>query len=420
VFALVDCNNFYASCERVFNPKLERSPVVVLSNNDGCIIARSEEAKALGIKMGEPAFLMEDLLIKNNVAVFSSNYALYGDMSERVMTSLAELVKDIEVYSIDEAFLDLHGYGYTDLPKFAMQIKKTVKQWTGLSVTIGVAPTKTLAKIANRFAKKNKEFQGFCYLTDPKDIENKLENTLVEDVWGIGSQYYILLKKTGIYNALQLSKANDAWIRKYMTVMRLRTVYELRGIPCIPLEHHPADKKNICYARSFGKSTSDIEVLKEAISNYGAQCAQKLRKQKSCANLLSVFLETNRFKEEEPQYSYIKTVNLPAPTNNTPEIVHYAIGALKSIFKKAYNYKKTGIIVSGFSPDSEVQTALFDDKDREKLNNLMKTLDEINRREGRDFVRVASQGYDRKWKLRQEKLSPRYTTNWDDFLKIKI
>ena len=440
MFALIDCNNFYASCERVFNPKLEGKPVVILSNNDGCIISRSNEANAIGIKMGDPAFKMEDILMKNEVYVFSSNYALYGDLSERVMNTLMEIVPDIEIYSIDEAFLDLRFTAYDlqynnpekireELIELGKDIKKTVKQWTGIPVSVGIGKTKTLAKLANHIAKSkerkaSKEERDknniVCVLQEKEEIENALRDYPIEEIWGIGRQYTKLLYTYNIKTALELVNMNDSWIKKYLSIMGLRIVSELRGQPCISLEREAPPKKAICTARSMGKMTSEIEVLELAVANHATRCTEKLRAQGSCANMICVFIETNRFKEHEPQYHNYKVVKLPVASNISTEIIKYAITGLRMIFRKGYRYKKAGVIVSGIVPEESVQQDMFDTLDRVKNKNLMETIDRMNNMYGRDAVRSSSQGYSRKWKLRQEKLSPNYTSSWEEILIIKI
>lgn len=417
MYALVDCNNFYVSCERIFQPQFEGTPVIVLSNNDGCVISRSNEAKALGIKMGEPAFKIEKFLFKHKVAVFSSNYALYGDMSDRVMKTLAEFVPNIEIYSIDEAFLDFSGQKYQNLCGLATKIRKTVRKWTGMPVSIGIAPTKTLAKVANHIAKKSKDKNGIYELNDDKIIEDALENFPIDDLWGIGRRYSKYLLRNGINTALQLRNTNDNWIKKNLSVMGLRLVKELRGIPCISLETVTPVKKGIRTARSFGKMITSIEPVKEAVATFAARCAEKLRKQRSCANVLSVFIETNRFKENELQYNNSKVMRFPVATNSTPELIHYAITGLKMIYKSGYKYKKAGVFVTGIVPDNQIQYGLFDTVNS-RYKKLMPVYDQLNKTMGRDVVRYAAQGFDRKWKLRQEKLSPCYTTRWDDILKI--
>ncbi len=416
MIAIVDCNNFYVSCERVFNPKLEKRPVVVLSNNDGCIISRSNEAKALGIEMGSPAFKMESFLREHNVAVFSSNYALYGDFSARVMNTLAQFVPDIEIYSIDEAFLDLAEYR-GDLHELGGRIRMRVKQWTGIPVSVGIAATKTLAKVANKIAKKS---NGVFLLNDADTIRKTLMKLDVEKVWGIGRQYERMLRMHGIKTAYELTQAKDSWIQKSMTIVGLRLVNELRGIPSICLDTDPDPKKAICTARSFGHLLSDYESVSEALANYAATFAFKLRKQKSCANMLTVFLDTNRFRESDPQYFNSAVITLPEASNYTPDIIRHAVAGLKRIFKKGYLYKKTGIIITGLVPENQVQGNLFGQADTDRQKRLMDVVDKINSELGRDFIRTLSQGFERKWRLRQEKLSPRYTTRWEDLLNVNV
>ena len=423
MFALVDCNNFYASCERAFNPKTIGKPLIVLSNNDGCIIARSEEAKQLGLKMGDPVFLFEETLRKYDVKIFSSNYALYGDMSERVMNTLTELASSIEIYSIDEAFLDLQGMPDEVLDDYAGKVKKTVSQWTGIPISVGIAPTKTLAKLANQLAKRHHDFnkQNICVLHKKKNIDYLLKEFAVEKVWGVGDEYAVLLKKFGIYNAYDLKIAHPKFIREHTNVIGERTVNELNGVSCIPLEKHPVVKKAICHARSFGREMSDFNMLYEAVANYAAGCARKLRKQKSCARIVTTYIETNRFKPQKKQYAQYKTIHLDIPSFNTNEIIKTATRGLKMIYKDGYDYKKAGVMVDGLVPESQIQTNWLDSN----LNNfeqrkLMRSFDHINNSIGKDLVRVASQGFDRKWKLRQEKLSPSYTSKWSDLLTINI
>jgi DNA polymerase V len=420
VFALVDCNNFFASCERVFNPAMESRPVVVLSNNDGCVIARSNEAKLLGIKMGEPAFKIKEILYKNNVAVFSTNYTLYGDMSERVMNTLKGFTDNIEIYSIDEAFLDLNDMKYEDIYEYSVHIRNTVRKWTGIPVSIGIASTKTLAKVANKIAKKNRSGPGVYYLKDENQIEEALQNLDVEDIWGVGRQYAKLLKMNDITTALKLRNADDTWIKKNLTIMGMKMVNELRGMPCIPMELVRPDKQGILTSRSFGTPVEDIAHLKEAVATFTVRCAEKLRKQHSCAHFLLVFIHTDRFKPSDPQYRNFKLMQLEVPTNNPLEMVKYSLQGLEIIYKTGYKYKKAGVYLSGIVPDNEIQASLFDKMDRTKFAEAMKSVDIINGIMGRDKVRLAVQGFDRKWKLRQERLSPNYTSNWREILTINI
>ena len=420
MFALVDCNNFYASCERVFNPSLVGRPVVVLSNNDGCVIARSNEAKALGVKMAQPAFHIKELIEKNNVAVFSSNYALYGDMSQRVMNTLSTFSPEIEIYSIDEAFLSLRGFNHVDLYEYSKKIRLITTKNTGIPVSIGVAQTKTLSKVANHFAKKHPEHKGvFLINNDAKRVE-ALKNFDIGDVWGVGYQYNKFLQKFGVKTAYDFTQAPTEWVRKHMSMVGLRTQKELLGIPCHELENKTPAKKAICTSRSFGEMQTELKVIEEAIATFATRCSFKLRRQKTCANNLMVFLNTNPFRNDLPQYSASRVITLPNATNSSIEIVHYAIIALRSIYKTGYRFKKAGVIVSGISSEDGIQTSLFDTIDREKHANTMRAIDLLNSRYGRDFVKLAAQGVGRKWKLGQEKLSPSFTTNWSDILTIKV
>lgn len=391
MFALIDCNNFYASCERVFNPSLNHQPVVVLSNNDGCVIARSQEAKDLGIKMGVPAFQLESLITSNRVQVFSSNYSLYGDMSQRVMTVLATFVPDIEIYSIDEAFLLLDGFeDYFDLQEYAKNIRKTVMRCTGIPVSIGIAPTKTLAKLANKLAKKKKDKSGVLILEDEIDIQIALKDFPIEDVWGIGSRYANMLKMEGIATALQFTYALPNWIQKKMTVQGLRTWHELRKKPCMTLDEFPADKKAICTSRSFGEMLKEFQPIEEAVSTFAARCGAKLRKQKSCTAVMIIFLNTNFYRKDLPQYSKSIVVRLPVATNSSLELVKYACYGLEKIFKSGYNYKKAGVIVTEIMPENQVIGALFDEVDRPKHKKAMLAMDKLNARFGREKSVLAS------------------------------
>lgn len=419
MYALVDCNNFYASCERVFNPSLIGKPVVVLSNNDGCVIARSNEAKAIGIGMGQPAFQIKELISKHHVSVFSTNFTLYGDMSQRVMNILSDFVPDIEIYSIDEAFLSLRGFQYFDLEQLGKTIRQAIYKGTGIPVSIGIAQTKTLAKVANHFAKKTPSCKGVFMIT-VDNLNSVLTNFPVGEVWGIGRQYNKMLARHGVNTALDFINATPQWIRKTMSVVGLRTQEELRGNECIGMELTIPAKKTICTSRSFGQMITEYSLIAEAVANFASRCAFKLRKQKSCANVIMVFIHTNRHREDLPQYARNRVIVLPVASNSTYEIVEYALLALKSIYKKGYFYKKAGVIVSGIIPENTVQSSLFDNIDREKHSNVMHALDKINDRFGKDTVKLAVLGNRRKWKLRQEQLSPFYTTHWDHILTIKI
>jgi len=420
MYALVDCNNFYASCERVFDPRLEQRPIVVLSNNDGCVIARSNEAKALGIAMGEPAFQKEEVYAKHNVAVFSSNFALYGDMSQRVMRTLAQHSAAMEIYSIDEAFLECGGLTADGLDRFGSQLRKTVKQWTGIPVSIGVAPTKTLAKVANHVAKRLPDNSGVCVLEKDETIEYCLKKLPVEKLWGVGQRYALFLRSWGINTAWDLRRMPEGWVKDNMTVVGLRLQKELKGEPCIPMEHNPQKKKEICTSRSFGTMVTELDELKQAVSMYATRCSEKLRAQNSCTNLVEVFLHTNPCRPDLPQYKNVRFVRLPVASNSTLSIVQAALRGLRSIYRAGYQYKKAGVIVSGLVPSNTIQYNLFHSTDEDRHMRLMNAMDTVNDREGRDILRVAEQGFDRRWTLRQERLSPCYTTRWADFMTISV
>jgi DNA polymerase V len=419
MIALVDCNNFYASCERVFDPSLKGKPIVVLSNNDGCAIARSEEAKALGIEMGTPAFMIQEVLKDKNVAVFSSNYTLYGSMSERVVKIIKTFVPKVEVYSIDEAFLDLASFGYTDLYSLAIEIRETIMAHTGLPVTIGIAPTKTLAKMANRFAKKRKKATGVHVAEGPGQIDELLAATQVGDIWGVGKQYQKLLEFHQFKTAKDLLAAPEEWIRKNMSVVGQRLQYELKGIKAIEWEDAPPAKKNICTARSFGQLLTDFKDIQQAIASHASNCAKKLRKDNSCCKKVHVFIQTNPYRPEDKQYIASITVKLIVASNSTTEIIKYAIKALKMIYRPGFKYLKAGVMVMDIVPQTQLQLGLFDKRDRAKDNRLMNALDKSNNAFGKDLVRYGTQSYGKKWKLRAEKLSPCYTTRIGDIMKVK-
>ncbi len=415
MFALVDCNNFYVSCERVFNPKLENKPVVVLSNNDGCIIARSEEAKKLGLKMAEPAFKKIRFLEKNGVFVFSSNYTLYGDMSQRVAETLSQFAPEVEIYSIDEAFMNLSGM-QEDLKVQAEKISQTVKRNTGIPISIGIGPTKTLAKIANKAAKQT---GGIFIIKNERHRDSVIRNTPVEEVWGIGQQYSKLMQRNNVKTAYDFTLLDDNWLKAKMKVIGLRIKKELLGESCIPLEQIIPAKKAIATTRAFGKKTSELKYIREAVSTYAVRCAEKLRKQHSLANLITVFIHTDPFNPNEIQYNKSKTIALPIATNGNSELVKYALFCLQEIFETNYKYKKAGVIVDGLQSEQAFQSDMFDNEDRNKYRKLLATMDKLNSEFGRDKVKLAVQGDGKEWKLRQEKLSKKYTTDWNDIIEVK-
>lgn len=419
MFALIDCNNFYASCQRVFEPHLIGKPVVILSNNDGCVIARSNEAKALGIPMGAPAFEYKKLFEDNNVFVYSSNYALYGDMSSRVMNILSTFTPDIEVYSIDEAFLKFQGFDRFDLGEYGLKIQRTVTKGTGIPISVGFAPTKALAKVANKIAKKYPKRTKSVYVIDSEDKRVKaLKWTKIEDVWGIGRKHAKRLQRIKVTNAYQFTQLTDEWVRKEMSVVGLRLKHELQGIPTLDLEI-AKDKKMIATTRSFEKMYTKMEDISERVATFTASCAEKLRRQNSHCNMIMVFIHTNGFRKDQPQYSRNIVIKTDFPTNSTIELNHYAQIGLQQIFKEGYHYKKAGVIVMGLTPNTETQLSLFSSSNP-KHQPLMSVVDKLNKSIGQTKVRFASQSIGRQWKMKQEKLSPCYTTKMKDIIQIQL
>ncbi len=419
MFALIDCNNFYASCERVFRPDLVGKPIVVLSNNDGCVIARSNEAKALGIPMGALAFEYKDVFIQNNINVFSANFALYGDMSNRVMTLLQEYSPESEIYSIDEAFLKLRGFEMYDLNEYGVEISKRIKKWTGIPVSIGIAPTKALAKIANKIAKKYPERTKSSYLIDTEEKRIKaLKWTAIEDVWGIGRKHSIRLQEVGVKTAYDFTQLNDSWVQRNLSIVGLRLKRDLQGIPTLDLEE-VKDKKNIATTRSFERNITELKDLKERVTTFAVSCAEKLRKQESTCNSLMVFVQTNFHRQDLKQYSKNIVVKLPFPTSSSIELAKFATQALEKIFVFGYSYKKAGVIIMNFTPEKDMQLSLFENSNpKHKL--LMKVIDRINLSMGQQKIKLASQDQKRVWKMKQEKLSPRYTTQLKEVIIINI
>ena len=419
MYALVDCNNFYCSCERVFNPKLEGRPVIVLSNNDGCAISRSDEAKALGIGMAAPAFIMNKFIEEHHVAVFSSNYTLYGDMSNRIMDSLGSFAPKIELYSIDEAFLDVSEMRKTDLRQLGSDIRKTIKKNIGIPVSVGIGATKTLAKMANRHAKKNYKQESVFWASGPALVMEMLSSTPVEDIWGIGHQYALFLSRSGFKTAAEFADAPEAWIRKNLSVVGHRLLFELRGIPSIAWEEEKPVRKNICTSRSFGKRLTDKSRIAEAMANYAASCATKLRAEKTCCRSLQVFIQTNPHKTDEPQYLRSIDIELDRASNHSGEIIKAALRGLDLIFKAGFLYMKCGVTVMDLVPESSVQGSFFDLADRGKNDLLMRTVDQINHSIGKEILRTAVQGFDRSYGLKTDYLSSRYTTRMGEILRIR-
>lgn len=418
--AIVDCNNFYASCERVFNPKLNGKPIVCLSNNDGVVIARSEEAKALGIKMGEPFFKIEKLVKQYKVNVFSSNYTLYGDLSARVMMTLELFSPEVEIYSIDEAFLKLNGIEEKHQTEYLKKIRKTVRQWLGIPVSVGMAPTKTLAKLANRIAKKDKSFEGVLNLFDFEDLTPFLKQVPVEDIWGVGRQYSALLRRSNIETAYDLSKVDSKWVKRRMTVVGLRTVYELNGIPCIEIENTPPAKKSIVSSRSFGEYLTSFNEVKEAVAYFVARASEKMRSQKSACNSITVFIRTNPFKNS-PQYYNSAEARLPYSMNATNELLPFAMKAFEKIYRDGYYYQKVGVLLQDFISTSNLQVSLFDPPNRLNKIKVTELMDEVNAKFGREALYFAATGMkeNRKWAMKREKLSSHFTTRWDDLPEVK-
>ncbi len=397
--ALIDCNSFYVSCERLFNPKIRKKPVVVLSNNDGCIISRSTEAKVLGIKMGEPYFKAKDIIIKNKVEVFSSNYSLYGDLSRRVMRTLKRFNSAIEVYSIDEAFLDLSNFPDSEVEKVGKEIRETVLKWTGIPTSIGIAKTKTLSKVANHIAKKKKS--GVTSLIGISNIDPILEKVEINDVWGVGRQLTKFYHKNGIYNAKQLKNKSNTWVKKNSNVLGSRTAMELRGIPCIDLETTQSKRKSCVVSRSFGQRIEKYQELKEAVANYCLNASEKIRSESLIAKSITVFVRTSPFQSRFGYYSNSKTIDFAISTNNSIEIVKTALVALDSIFKNGYRYQKAGVMLTGLSNEDGSKNLFSSEKD-EKIKGLMKSIDNTNYRYGRSALSLASAGVHKKWNMRRQ------------------
>ena len=400
--ALIDCNSFYVSCERLFNPKIRKKPVVVLSNNDGCIISRSNEAKVLGIKMGEPYFKEKDIIVKNNVQVFSSNYSLYGDISRRVMRTLKRFNSDIEIYSIDEAFLDLSNFPDNEVENIGHEIRNIVLKWTGIPTSIGIAKTKTLSKVANYIAKKKQS--GVTSFIGIENIDSILEKVEINDVWGVGKQLTKFYHKSGIYNAKQLKNVSNTWIKKSSNVLSSRTAMELRGIPCIDLEATSSKRKSCVVSRSFGQRVENFQELKEAIASYSLNASEKIRSESLVTKSITVFIRTSPFQSRFGYYSNSKTIDFPIATNNSIEIVKAAISSLETIFKNGYRYQKAGVMLSRLSDSVDGKNLFSSEKDK-KINSLMKSIDNTNHKYGRSTLSLASAGVHKRWNTRRQHYS---------------
>ena len=418
MFAIVDCNNFYASCERAFNATLLNRPVVVLSNNDGCVIARSNEAKALGIKMGAPYFQFKEVMEQNNVAIFSSNYELYGDMSARVMETLLAHAPELEVYSVDEAFLCLKGI--SDLENYSRHLRYIVGKNTGIPVSIGIAPSKTLSKLANHYAKKKPEWKGVCILETKAQITNALADFPIGEVWGIGRALSQFCTGIGIETALDFAAKPDDWIRQHFTITGLRTAWELRGQPCIAFNQMPPERKGIAVTRSFSKRLTEYADMKEAVISFTVRAAEKMRKEKRIANRVLVFIHTSPFAKQEPHLYRDKLVKLSYPTNNTIDLIPYTVGALEQIYEPGYRYMKAGVEFSGLMEEGKENFDLWIQPDADKQKTLMKEIDKLNVHYGRNTIFYAGMGISREWTTARNMSSARATTRMGEIMKIRM
>jgi DNA polymerase V len=417
MIALVDCNNFYVSCERLFRPDLDNKPVCVLSSNDGCVIARSQEIKDLGIHVGAPAYKYKSLFEKHKVTLFSTNFPLYGDISSRVMSVLSDYSDNMEVYSIDEAFLhiDLYKINYLD---YGNEIRERLLKWVGIPTCVGIAETKTLAKLANRIAKKYPQLNGVHIIDSDEKREKALKWAKIEDIWGIGNKSAEKMRSYGIINAYDFVARSDYFIRKNLTVVGLRIKRELLGSSCLDVDNQPVSKKSILTSRSFSRPVKDFDAMMEALASHTFSCALKLRKQSSCAQTIMVFLHTSKHRKDKPQYSNYRSMHLDVATNSTNELIVYARSLLEMIFKEGYDYNKVGVMLTNIIPQTNIQGNLFDNVDRAKNKKLMKAMDKINSIHGIGNVHMASQSVNKYKISKQERLSPQYTTRWTDILCI--
>ena len=414
--ALVDCNSFYVSCERLFNPKIQKKAVVVLSNNDGCVISRSREAKDLGIKMGEPYFKVKELVKKNKVEVYSSNYALYGDISRRVMKVLKTFSPKVEIYSIDEAFIDLSFIDEKGVEDYGREIRSRVLKWTGIPTSVGIASTKTLSKVANHIAKKEKA--GVIYLNT--NIDEKLNKFPIEDVWGVGKQLSKFYHKNNISNAYDLKNVSNTWVKKGTNVLGAKTAMELRGIPCIDLQIDQEKRKNCCVSRSFGRKVKDLNELEESVITHCLNAAEKIRADDQIAKTITVFIRTSPFDKNRRYYSNSKTIDLAIPTSNSIELIKNAVKALTDIYKYGYAYQKAGIILSGLKDANQNDQNLLTPLLENKSKKLMKAIDYTNTKYGRYAISIAQAGLSKGWKMRREHSSKIDTASFDSLPKIVV
>ncbi|MDU2942102.1 MAG: translesion error-prone DNA polymerase V subunit UmuC [Enterobacteriaceae bacterium] len=422
MFALVDVNSFYASCEKVFRPDLKGWPVVVLSNNDGCVIARSVEAARLGIKMGEPYFKQRALFQQHRIAVFSSNYELYADMSQRVMSILEEIMPGIEMYSIDEAFCDLSGVNHCrDLTAFGLEVQSILRQRTHLTVGVGIAPTKTLAKLANHAAKKWPQTGGVVDLSNPERQRKLMARLSVDEVWGVGRRIAKKLAIMGIENVLQLADADIRFIRKHFSVILERTVRELRGESCLQVDEFIPEKQEIMCSRSFGERLSDYQPMREAVSWYASRAAERMRGQHQYCRFISVFIKTSPFDPYPARYDNSASLRLHVPTQDTRDIIDAAIKCLDAIWREGHRYQKAGVMLSDFFSQGVAQLNLFDSNaPRVNSEPLMAVLDALNKKQGRGTLFFAGQGIEQQWQMKREMLSPRYTTRFSDLPRVRL
>ncbi len=419
IYALVDCNSFYVSCERIFYPYLDNKPVGVLSNNDGCLVALSKEMKELGIERGTPAFKIDHLIKKFDIHLFSSNYALYGDISSRVMKVLSQFSPEMEVYSIDEAFLSLEGIPCTSLTDYGKDIRRTIKQWIGMPTTVGIARTKTLAKLANKIAKKKKAYEGVFDLTDHPDLQGILEATPLIDIWGLGYRQSKKMMGYGIVNAWQFVNAPEKLIKKKLTIVGYKTQQELKGIPCIDMETDIKAKKNIVTSKSFSYPVSELEELEEAISTYCSNAVEKLRKQNCMAKQVIVFLTTNPFKNT-PQYANYKDGSLFSYSLYTHDFIQVATRILRSIYKSGYVYKKVGIMIYDIIKVENYQPEIFiPPQNYDKMLKIMESIDVINSKLGKNYIQYGSNGINKTWSMKREKLGEAKTTSWEKLPRVK-
>ena len=419
MFALVDCNNFYASCERVFNPNLHQKPVAILSNNDGCVISMSDEAKAINLPFGAPIFKWEGFCKANNISVLSSNYPLYGDMSARVMKILSEFSPDIEVYSIDEAFLEFKGFESYNFTEYGTQIRSRILQWTGIPTCVGIAPTKALSKVANKIARKFPKETDGVYIIDSEEKRLKaLKWISIKDVWGIGYRLQKRLAVKGCKNALDFTQLSDTWVLKNFSITEWKLKKDLEGVSKIELESKINSKKSIATTRSFEYTFSDIENIKERVSTFASSCAEKLRKQQSSCHMIIVLLSSDRNKKDTEQHRASKTIVFSYPTDSTLTICKAAVNAVKLMFKKGVKYKRAGVIVTGLVPNDNFQLNLFT-HENPKHKPLMSAIDKVNKRFKADKIKLGNQDLKRTWKMRQERLSPKYTTNINEVIIVK-